>query len=69
MELVDIRQALETGRIGTAMTEMTAADHTDIDATFEHRAILDAIRTGDAVEAAHSLDVHFGGLRSRIANL
>ncbi len=132
MELVDIRQALETGLIGAAMAEMTSADHadldelvtgmavraaagknfSDIDATFhsrlyspldnqvlaqlmdvfwqvyseiqqaighsdtplidiasKHRAILDAIRTGDAVEAAHTLDVHFGGLRERIASL
>lgn len=31
MELVDIRQALETGLIGAAMAEMTSADHADLD--------------------------------------
>lgn len=49
-----------------------AIGHSDtplIDIASKHRAILDAIRTGDAVEAAHTLDVHFGGLRERIASL
>lgn len=131
IELVDIRQALETGLIGAAMRVMTDTDHDDldglvtemetsaaagrnfseIDAAFhrrlyapldnrvlaqlmdvfwqvyseiqqavgksptplidiaaKHRAIVVAIRTGDATAAADALDVHFGGLRSRIAN-
>ncbi len=132
MELVDIRQALETGLIGAAMAEMTSADlddlehlvagmearagdgeaFSDLDEAFhrrlysaldnrvlaqlmgvfwqvysqihhevgqsdtplvdiaaKHRAILDAVRSGDAALAANTLTDHFGGLRRRIAQI
>ncbi|MFZ2527244.1 MAG: FadR/GntR family transcriptional regulator [Rhodococcus sp. (in: high G+C Gram-positive bacteria)] len=132
MELVDIRQALETGLIGAAMTKMSGTDIDDLDALVarmeeraaageafadideafhsrlyapldnrvltqlmdvfwqvysqihravgesdtplvdiaaKHRAILDAIRSGDAGEAVSTLTDHFGGLRHRIAEL